>query len=966
MTRQTLLRNPRLITISLLILTFLLAAVAIVTAITLQRRQNINPTPGQASEDWQDGEACKYITGGGTCAPAIFRDCSPKEGSMCFCRGGSVTRKEGGYTYETNAENDGAIGCQRNAGEDLCATPRTDKQQQEGDGTKCSNPYKCPRAPVVTTPVPNTDTGNITVEAYCDNSIKLSMSFSVSRGGGTLGTGNTTGSVSFSGAAAVDVSIGSDAEMKSSYGTKYPNISRSSSQIETGQASGSTVTFKYTGCNSTDKTPTPTPTPGKITLAPSCISLELVGGIKTKNLSPGQDVSFIMKVQNPKVGSNSGSIIPYNFNNLYSENNPKPAMLPLNNIAGYSTLTATVDKNSVNAISINTTGDNASPIRTFKWKLRYDQIFVADSNNGGQLLTAAQFNGYAGGISAYDPNCVVWVNQAPEITSTPTVTPTTPVLTSTQTATPTPVIPPVCTSITVTNVRNNTVCNSNANPTNCDLKQGDNINVVLTGTNTTEYRSQPSWIGTQSVFTTSASSSHTIPTSALPNNSISINGYTSNGSTVSDNTAACNFTAQFVSTPDVTKAIDIAGSSLLVNASSDPVIVDSSSTVKYDISVKNTGTSGILHNVLVVDSLSAYNAAGVQIIPPFANIIGAENLVRTVGTKSDPVSVTPRFPAGNVYSAASLVKNVEWNKINNLYYGETYKAKVTVDIDTGTAVLRNNVCMYEDSYPSTPNGQFDWADNNSNGVYDYGIDTPRDRLLDCAHVDVATSTPEYTIVKSAITETTTDKVQALVMGDKFRYQVTLKNTSPSNTLNLLGVTVTDSFDSAFESKFDFVKLPTGASKTGAVITWPATADQSGGTLAPGASATYYIMLKVKDSFFTGDTQCSEAVVNNVSATSTSPNFTTPVYQVFVTVGSNPYCNPTPIPPTVTPNTGLPTTSIMKYIGIGLVGFATLIYATAIRRRRLPNFIGNFPLSSTMNQSSLNDKLSAIVSKLKSK
>ncbi len=387
-------------------------------AVTLfNKTNNVQAASTYEGRTNRNGDAANCRTQGASCTSRAeflgYNEGSMSVNQMLYCRTLGSTQNDG-FQYGT-WEADDVARCYPS----LCAN--NPGYNPDGVNAACQNPYKCP--PPVSTPAP--ERGNITVQAKCDGNINLAISFSVSRGGGVLATGTTTQNVAFDGRSAVDVSIGGDTEVNNSYKVQYPNIRRTSDPIQTDQANGSTVTFNYTGCAPT-LTTTVSPTPTKITLPPACIDLVLDGGVKARELSPGQDVNLTMTVQNSKPTSNSGIIVPYNLNNLYSVNNPKPAMLPLNNIAGYSPLST--DKNSPTAIAISTTGDGASPIRTFKWKLRYDQIFAADSNNGGEVLTAAQFNGYAGGTSAYDPKCVASVSKASVVTITPPITITPPVI----------------------------------------------------------------------------------------------------------------------------------------------------------------------------------------------------------------------------------------------------------------------------------------------------------------------------------------------------------------------------------------------------------------------------------------------------------------------------------------------------------------------------------------------------------
>jgi uncharacterized repeat protein (TIGR01451 family) len=933
----------------------LLAGVAIITAITLQRRQNVNPTPGQAANTYpgkkaSNGQDANCRTKGTTCDDkAEFLGVTAGGlgiNQMAYCRTLN-TMDADGWRYGRWVPDAINKCADPNA---LCAGANRSGFISDGAGTKCTNPYRCPDA----SPTPQPTTGNVNVRAYCDGSIELNIPFVVTANGQNM-TGTTPGQKDFQGTSVVDVYIADTPEVRSRY-PQYPNITLSGGTQRTGVRAGDTVTFNFTNCGTTTtpgRTNTPTPTRPPATVR-ACIDSRFTDGAKDKTVTAGETIEFYADVQNPS--GDWAKAVPFNLGN-----NNTAAKIPVTaSASGYSQMA--VDDAGPNAVRfLKTSTQVGSGTHRYYFKINTAQLYQTDANNG-QVLKNINLHTYGGHYpNVNDGLCEVYLNIVPPVTQTPSNTPT---ATATSTATPTATrTPSACTSISVRNNRTNTTCDSNTNPTNCNIRQGDALTVTVNGSNTSQYRVQTSWTSTQSTFGTSSSTTVTVPTSALPNNSISLQGYVSNGedSMTGD---ACKFTAQFTSTPDVTKTLDVAGSTALVNSSSDPVIVDQNSTVKYDISVKNTGTTGILHNVIVVDSLSAYDAAGNQIGTAFGNIIGADNLVRSVGTQSTPATVAPRVPSGNTYPTGNNVKSVEWNRINDLYYGETYTSKVTVDVLAGTTLLRNNVCMYEDS---NNNNQFDYTDTNSNGRYDYGVDTPTDRVLDCHKVDVATAAPDYTVRKEAITATTNDAVRMVKPGDTFRYRVTLKNTHASNTLNLANVTITDTFDNTFLSKFDFTDLPTGANQTGNVITWPATADQSGGTLAPGASATYELTLSVKSTFFSGITNCTEAVVNNVKASSSSPNYTTPTYEVYVTVNNNPACAPTPIPPTSIPNTGIGTGNLIRIVGIALLAAAVALYVVTNRYKKTLYFTNSTPAASgSRNKNGLNDRLSDIVTRLKNK
>lgn len=906
---------------------------------------------GWPSEAIAKGANCRYKSGSqyGGCNPSEFLDNGGiQEGQMAYCRSESainVTSKEGNVTWIYGKAEAGPIACQINPNEDLCATR---SGYVNGEGTTCNNPYRCkPKDTPTPTPTPSLapQTGSIRVEAFCaENNQLLEQTFEVYNNGDTAtrfyASGKTTGS-----ATGLELGKNYGVKITKSSNNGWSNLVLDDSQEKVAQP-GSTIRFRFKGCVGTTITTTPTrPT----TQTRQCISLSFADGSKNKTLGLNQVVDLIAAVENPT--GDWGKLIPYNKDNNVSGNPVSAKISVTASDLGHSTMETDYPGGDPNSVRFQTTGISKSGnVAYYTFRLNTSQLYKTDFNTGNPLSNI-QINAYAGHYPLDNMgNCVVALRISPNTTQSPP---------------PTPV--PMCTGLTVRNTRNNIICDKNTNPTNCELRQGDTLSVTVNGSNTTSatrYRVQPSWATTQSDFGTASATTIQIPTTPLANNQIRLQGYTNGDASP---VAACAFTAQFTSTPDVSKSIDVSASTNLANGTVRPVVVNSNSTVSYDVTVRNTGASGILHNVIVVDSLSALDANGNAISTPFGDIIGAQNLVRTVGTRSDPSSVSPRNPSGNTYPQASNVKSVEWNKINALYYGETYQAKVTVDVSAGQMTLRNNVCMYQDTYPTSgPNSRFDYTDTNNNGRYDFGVDTPLDRLLDCNYVDVVTSTPEYTLEKTAIAVEDDTDVQNVTPGDRFRYQVTLTNTS-STALDLTGVTITDTFSSDFADRFEFVTLPTGANRTNNVITWTGTADQTfaGNNLPAGQSAIYYITVAVRANFWEGITECYVAIPNSVRASSTNPNFTTPPYQTFITVSDNPSCSPTPIPPDRTPNTGISATDKVKYTGIILVVAALALYVGARRYRAFHySRINSKNIDPKTIKKSDNDNITDIVEKLK--
>ena len=479
-----------------------------------------------------------------------------------------------------------------------------------------------------------------------------------------------------------------------------------------------------------------------------------------------------------------------------------------------------------------------------------------------------------------------------------------------------------CTNITVTNTTTNTVCTA-ANRTTC-AKQGDNLRVVVTGDNATGYSLAQSFVdyanrttSSTAAVQTSSTFNITVP-STIELKSANIIASTTNGVTPSTSTA-CSYGLSFSNTPTVTKAINSANSVNLAAGN----VVTSASEVEYDLTIRNAGTA-IKSNVLVVDSLTAFNPAnnGAAVNPPFGDIISASNLTRTTGSKSTPSPVAPRrilnasgtqigaLNPGNTYTTAQAVKTVEWNRITALHPGEIYTGKVRVDIGSFTSnpTLRNTVCLYNDG--------------NNNGVFD-GITT--DTRIGCASVDVRTTTPTFTVEKEAD--------ESEVMADEpVTYTVTLTNTSGS-ALDLNNVTVTDTIDPEAIDALSITEISDGGALANNVITWTGSdlvAAHGSASLAAGGTIELTFVATPSAEIFTSESVCSVQMINDVRASSTSPNYTDTAPTVYVTV--------TRVCVTVTPNpetgelppTGSDTPLYVPIIGVGLIGAAAAAYV--LRKR----------------------------------
>lgn len=489
------------------------------------------------------------------------------------------------------------------------------------------------------------------------------------------------------------------------------------------------------------------------------------------------------------------------------------------------------------------------------------------------------------------------------------------------------VSPSTCTGISITNTRNNASCTP-SNPQNCQVRQGDTLTATISGSGNVQGYSLSTIANPGNTQQNrNIQQSPTFTNITVPNNvtlkSFELVGFTSNGDTeVTSN--SCRVKFDFNIDTGIQKTINTTGSTGLGSNN----VVTTGSVVEYDVTVTNNGSS-VLQNVIVYDRIIQIdNGTPNPTTTPFGNILSASNLSRTNGTLSQPNPVTPKqgYPSnqvpfsgtpvpGGTFTSAQGIKLVTWNTITTFHPSETYTGKVKVEIASYTQnpVLRNIVCVVVDS--------------NNNGQPDNG------ELERCAYQDVNTSTPTFTITK-------TSSVSSLTPGNSLTYTLTLKNTS-SNPLSLSGVTVTDTFDSRYISKVT-ITPQNGGSLSGNTITWDGTdliAANNGNTqLAPNGTITLTIQVTFKSDFFSSSDTCEAIVDNSASASSTSPNFSTPPSIVQVTM-NNPQCGATPTqkPVDKQPDTGI---STPWYLPIGgllilLTGIGTYLigrkYASFTKR-----------------------------------
>lgn len=852
----------------------------------------VTPSPASTT-GWLPGFTCRHVTGEGECATAEFTNCKPGDNQMCFCNADGLSRNTDDgkqWSYGTTQLRDINWNC--NNPQKSCA--------EAGPGlhnaSVCNNPFRCPAAPIpsITLPPAPSPTGTIPPSSGGGGSNPSPTPSPVAISCDGISVKNANGQEIPQGTAltpgqTVTLSVASTNTKR--IGTRYAfNDGSGYSVIENTQDANSCASK---GTNFNDQ------------YAPTTITFKV------------------------PTTATAGSTVSFSSANIFKVASP--------GVLSTTTATACPDNDATNVVSC---GGSSLGIRAISGQGNtLPQASVIDPVTGEKTQNAHTYDVSRSSeiqnslrISCTQTtSCARSFTIAATTTQTPTATPTqtptaTPTVTTTTTSTPT-TSTPVCTGITVT--------------PSTGIKQGDTVTVNVTGTNVNKYRLDTNFGYTSNGFGTQSSFSVAIPTDRQLSN-ISIRGTVSDGTTTDTNNN-CIFSYTFENVPNVTKTINTSGSSGL-SGSAPNYIVNGSSTVKYDLTVRNDGQN-ILQNVIAVDKLTSYDPQNnnTAVTPAIGDIQTATNLGRTTGTKSTPSTVAPRVPSGNGPYAAG-VKSVEWTKIDKLYPGERYTGSITVDVlsYTGTPILRNTVCLYQDT--------------NNNGQYDEGTDTQ----LRCDHVDVYTSQPQFTITKQALELNSTTAVQVVKPGDTFRYVLTLTNTSTSS-LDLTNVTVTDTFDSTFVSKFNLSEISDSGTLSGNVITW----DDLTGSLAAGATKTVSFQAQLKSDFFSGNTNCTEVVTNNVTARSTSPNYTTANYQVDVTA-NNDSCAPTPtLAINSLPPTGFITGDNIKFLGLLFVIMAIAIYITTSRRRNL-HLIRMAPATrrpiSTSN--SLNDKLSDIISRLK--
>ena len=177
----------------------------------------------------------------------------------------------------------------------------------------------------------------------------------------------------------------------------------------------------------------PTPTP----VAPACVS----STISAASINPGQSVTL---TSTSTINANVFSYFVFNRDNLDAGGIPKSLC-----VASGGDITTDTAACPPGTHTLIFTDPNTTLRTTGSRTLAYNELFVADQNNGGTIPTQLQINSYftitGDGTSHSDPNCVEFLAAAGAPTLTPT--PVSPSPTPTITPTPPPGATPTPTSI---------------------------------------------------------------------------------------------------------------------------------------------------------------------------------------------------------------------------------------------------------------------------------------------------------------------------------------------------------------------------------------------------------------------------------------------------------------------------------------------------------------------------------------
>lgn len=599
---------------------------------------------------------------------------------------------------------------------------------------------------------------------------------------------------------------------------------------------------------------------------PHCESFTVTGGSVVNGrrvLRPGESLNITMVVKNP-LDRGRGWIFPYNMENLYPpppENNPRGAWLPQTNVSGATPMSKLLDSDTGYRWIVN--GTSATDTITFSYVIHYDQLNKPDLNNEntnvwqpGRTLRKVALRGFGGELFGLGPD-----GFAARLTDGPNGQVCS-VLVDLESATPTPTPIPLsqCTGITVTNTRNNASCTP-TNPSQCQVRQGDVLNVQIQGTGNVQgyllnqiYAKLDNTQSTVSMPKQSSSNfSFQVPTNTTYG-AMRIAGYTTNN--VQDNTSNdCQIAFTFSLSGTIEMAVDTAGSTNL-NANG---LVDSTSIVKFNTKIVNNGTA-MYPNIILVAKVTSFDPTnGNPISPVNADIVQATNLTRSGGTISPQSTVSPAViynesggtiatNPGNNYTPSQSVKSVAWAKVNLVAPGEEFAGSYSIDIGnySGTPGFKVKTCAYgsnDDNYDSS------------------------DTELRCLEMTLRTAAANYIIQKSV------NKFTAGV-GETLTYTLKIINTGSSN-LDLSTMSVVDTISGIDMSKITVSNISNSGTVTGNTINWTSAnlvaANGGNNVLAPSGQITLTYNVIINNNFFTGSSQCTVRFSNQARATSQSLN-----------------------------------------------------------------------------------------------
>jgi hypothetical protein len=266
---------------------------------------------------------------------------------------------------------------------------------------------------------------------------------------------------------------------------------------------------------------------------------------------------------------------------------------------------------------------------------------------------------------------------------------------------------------------------------------------------------------------------------------------------------------------------------------------------------------------------------------------GANELTNTTGCATT-FTIMPLIPsakcenltiaAGPYVAGAKPVITVTTSGKNEADY--TYKVELKGDSNTGNysysanTTKTNAIAGATDSF--TPTNGIVQTNVGVAAVYTVTVSDARGgsdntNVTDTAVCAASFTMPAqgYTIIKQAVKTDGTTTAGVVEPNTSFKYIVTVANTTGTPVSS---ITVVDTFDPTYDSKFTISNISNSGSKVGNTITW------TGINVSANATVQLTFDALVNANFFTGLTQCSQTVNNIVSSPSpvAQPNFSVDV------------------------------------------------------------------------------------------